>query len=395
MFSSIHYDYPIDFGSKKRIYNMGKIFQSLGHAVHFVYLPDEKHTIESLQFMMKGWDSFTLIEKKNHTQMSVGNNILDECYENYIAEKVSQVVNIYDIDLVWCNYIFYSKFLESLPPDIYKVIDTPEVFKDKYMIFETENGNNYSWYSYSGEDEAKALDRADLVIAITQKDADYFASVCDAKIETIGHLELEKFSKKAYGKLKKIGFLGGNHAGNTMAINAFLDHFYKHSELQEKIEVVVAGTVCNAIKYNHKNLTLLGKINKLEDFYYDIDLVISPVYAGTGQKIKSIEALAYGIPIVSTIEGFTGIESREPCHNLESIAKVVSCVESLYESPEEVSRLALKSQKLLIEYNEKNLSTLTRILNKAKENNYGKSMGLKQILKKKILWIKNILIKNG
>ena len=361
MFSSIHLDYPLDFGSKKRIYNMGKMFQSMGHTVHFVYLPDSTQAIKNLQHMMHDWDSFTLIEKTDHIQMEPENDVLDACYEDHISDRINQLIHLYHIDLVWCNYIFYSKFLETLPRQVYKVIDTPEIFRDKYKIFETDKGNEYSWYSYSQEDEAKALNRADMVIAITQKDAEYFTSICSAKVETLGHLELQKFTQKQYNKLSKIGFLGGNHAGNTIAINTFLEYFYAHSTLQENIKIVVAGTVCNAIKHQHKNLKLLGKINKLEDFYHDVDLAISPVTAGTGQKIKSIEALAYGVPITSTTEGFTGIDSQEACHNLNNIPEMIHCIELLYNTPKKLEDLAIKSKEIFSQYLEQNKATLATI----------------------------------
>ncbi len=45
----------------------------------------------------------------------------------------------------------------------------------------------------------------------------------------------------------------------------------------------------------------------LGDYYKGIDIAINPVLYGSGLKIKSVEAIAYGIPLVSTSAGAQGL----------------------------------------------------------------------------------------
>ncbi len=356
LFSPVRLYHPIDVGSRRRIYNIGKFFQKIGHRVHFVYYADNGMDRESFLFMQENWDSFTLIEKIHQTQRHSGNDKLNEWYEEHIASEVNMLVEKFDIDMVWCNYIFQSKFLESLPAHIYKIIDTHDVFTDRYKLFDDSESTKYTWYSYSKEDEAAALNRADTVVAITEVEAEYFTSISKAHIEVVGHIEAPHFIEKSYDTLQKVGFIGGSNDVNIIAIDTFLDDYYLHSVLKNKIEIVIAGDICQHIKDKHPewaeslHLQLLGRVDDVDQFYDKVDLIINPLMFGTGQKIKSVEALAYGLPIISTKIGFEGIESVEPYHRLESIADLRQTMETLYHQPQKLQELAVSSRRVFDSY---------------------------------------------
>jgi hypothetical protein len=58
---------------------------------------------------------------------------------------------------------------------------------------------------------------------------------------------------------------------------------------------------------------------------------------GTGLKIKTIEALAYGRPVIGTIDAFEGIETRHPFHRLGTIGEVAEAMRS-YDGSEALRR---------------------------------------------------------
>ncbi len=52
----------------------------------------------------------------------------------------------------------------------------------------------------------------------------------------------------------------------------------------------------------------------IDDYYKEIDIAINPVLYGSGLKIKTVEAIAYGIPLVTTSAGAQGLlEERGNC----------------------------------------------------------------------------------
>lgn len=54
-------------------------------------------------------------------------------------------------------------------------------------------------------------------------------------------------------------------------------------------------------------VTLIGNPESANDIYRLANVLINPILSGSGVKIKSIEMLQFGIPIVSTTEGVSGL----------------------------------------------------------------------------------------
>ncbi|MEA2019419.1 MAG: glycosyltransferase [Campylobacterota bacterium] len=342
--------YPVDAGSRVRIYNLTNYLKKIGHTIHFVYYTQSGVNKIHFDFMQKMCDTFTAIVKTKKVAQKGENYVLDEWYENSIDKKINELVNLFNIDAVLTNYIFHSKFLDLLPKNIYKIIDTHDRFTDRYKLFSKNKDIKYTWHSYSKEDESKALNRADIVIAITDEENRYFSSISKSKVMTLGHIENKKYLDQKYDSVKKIGFIGGPNQVNIVAINSFLDQFYKTSKNTNNIEIVIAGRICNHIKNKHKNIKLLGLVENLKQFYKDVDLIINPLMFGTGQKIKSIEALSFGLPILSTNIGFEGINSDNELHQLNSIEKMIKSIDKIVEQPLILEELKIHSQNIFDSY---------------------------------------------
>ncbi|HNJ41501.1 MAG TPA: glycosyltransferase [Acidobacteriota bacterium] len=61
-------------------------------------------------------------------------------------------------------------------------------------------------------------------------------------------------------------------------------------------------------------VVLSGWVANLEDVYARADAVVIPLRAGGGTRIKLLEAMAYGVPVVSTSLGAEGIEVQPGTH---------------------------------------------------------------------------------
>ncbi len=55
---------------------------------------------------------------------------------------------------------------------------------------------------------------------------------------------------------------------------------------------------------------LLGSVERPEDFFSQISVLLYPPARGSGMKIKALEAMAYGRPVVSNTEGLEGLTDR-------------------------------------------------------------------------------------
>lgn len=299
--------------------------------------------------MEAAWDTFTLIPKTISWKESTSGYPLDAWYQEDISEKVNSIVKLFDVNMVIVNYLMQSKLLESLPSGVHKVIDTHDIFGERAQYIHEHISENYTWYSISKEDEKRGLERADTILAIQEKEAKYFASLTSKPIKVINHIEEERFLNRHYTQLKKIGFIGTKAQPNTTSLNAFLELFLA-SELSKKNQIIIAGAASDTIKFKHESIVCMGKVENLQTFYDAVDLVINPLTFGTGLKIKSVEALSFGVPIVSTDIGFDGLQSTESCHTLQSHQQMIECIEELDKSPQKLQKLANLSRELFTSY---------------------------------------------
>jgi hypothetical protein len=93
-------------------------------------------------------------------------------------------------------------------------------------------------------------------------------------------------------------------------------------ETYAPIEFVLAGSICRSVGDCPVFVKKLGFVNKVSDFYSEVDVVMVPMLHGTGVKIKSVEALNYRKPVLFTVhsaEG-TGFQGRM-CETLSEMAQ--------------------------------------------------------------------------
>ena len=355
--------HPHYHGHRKRIYNLTMYLKKMGHDIHFVYFNEDPLKDCDLVSMSKEWKTFTLIPRRKLLNLRHGNYELDEWYQEDISLHLNKIIDLFHIDMIWMNYIWQSKLLELIPKDILKVIDTHDKFTDRFQLLGDNGDKTYSWFSCSKEDEGKYLNRSDIVISIQEEEESYFKTITTSTICTIGHIETQHLLNRQYPALQRIGFLGAHNPINEKAINDFLDTFYSLSKYSNNIEVVIAGTVCNAIPHKLNNLKLMGIVEDLDEFYNSVDLIINPLLFGTGLKIKSIEALAYGVPILSSTIGFEGIASDSIYHQTTSSKQMVELIDSIYEDPTQLDNLAILSRHIFANYENEIYSNLNKILN--------------------------------
>jgi glycosyltransferase involved in cell wall biosynthesis len=65
-----------------------------------------------------------------------------------------------------------------------------------------------------------------------------------------------------------------------------------------------------------KEVDIAGPLRDMESCYREADAAIVPIRAGGGTRIKALEAIAYGLPVVSTTKGMEGLDFYNQIHVL-------------------------------------------------------------------------------
>ena len=79
-------------------------------------------------------------------------------------------------------------------------------------------------------------------------------------------------------------------------------------------------------------VTLRGVVDDIADAYREASCVVVPLQIGSGLKVKVIEAMAHGVPIVTTSIGAQGLAQFDPQPFViadDGVAFAASCVDVL------------------------------------------------------------------
>ena len=212
-------------------------------------------------------------------------------------------------DIVIANYVFMGRFLPMLRKNIFRIIDTIDVFstkKSKVVRFGVADS-----LDISADEEAALLKRADLLIAIQANEAlELRALAPETKIVTAG-VDF-KFAEEVPPPLPEplVLYVASSNALNVKGIRDFLSIAWPlvRREVPEA-RMLVIGPVCDAVDDGIDGVELLGRVDRLEEFYARARVVVNLAVAGTGLKIKTVEALSHLRPIVVWPSGIDGLSS--------------------------------------------------------------------------------------
>lgn len=121
-----------------------------------------------------------------------------------------------------------------------------------------------------------------------------------------------------------------------------------------ELKLIIGGTVCEKIpKDKYSNIGLLGRVDSLDNFYRQGDVVINPVSQGTGLKIKTFEALSYGKVVIVHPHSSQGIYQRDTAPLLLATqpAEWVKIISKIFMDRDQVQEIKQKDETYILEMN--------------------------------------------
>lgn len=326
------------FGSENRIYSMVSFLGKNGFDITFFYVGNDADI-----FMYEAQNIIynkTQISLKSKIKRTIGNTffwkILKAIKQKIKGQQINDlslpnhIKNIYylrnylkindNFDVVLFEYISMSYLFETVK--IYTkaktIIDTHDIMYKRYKKIREFN-NNASVLKITKEEEMAILSKFDKVLAIQNEEyKELKDEIGEGKVILAMHgIEddiFENFKYKARDSQKlNIIFFGSPASFNADSIDWFIQNVWDE-ELKEKFELHIFGGVCSELKNLPKEVVLHGKVPEIIEVYHNADISINPIRFGSGLKIKNVEAMAYGIPLITTdigIQGMDGISANE------------------------------------------------------------------------------------
>jgi hypothetical protein len=232
------------------------------------------------------------------------------------VELLLHLEKTFDPQIVLAEYIFMTRPFPLLRPTLRKVIDTIDVFSSK-----TEKVERYGivdTMAMASSDEARLLNRADLLIAIQPEEGAALHAL--APTVPVVHVGVDfdvPDTAPPPATAPVVLLVASDNRMNIKALGDFLCFAWPLVRREVPgAELRVIGAVGVSAEAWSPDIRILGDVDDLAAAYAQARVVINPAVAGTGLKIKTVEAVSHLRPIVTWPSGVEGISlpARAMCH---------------------------------------------------------------------------------
>ncbi|MFK7752089.1 MAG: glycosyltransferase [Sedimentitalea sp.] len=344
--------HPQDYGNRKRIFRICQMLRERGAKIHFIHYVSEAEWRTALPVadqadMMAAWDGYYPVPPSHdlHGAATAKHHTIDEWWDPKIDEMIRWLTSKHSFDAVLVNYTWLSKAFEFVPASALKILDTHDKFSGRKELL-ASYGIAPEFFYLTEKEEAKGLARADVIWAIKGEEKAQFEALTEREVIVVPHGDPAAPLPVRTGRIDeaelRLGVMGAKNSINVKNLMRFLDVardvFRTHLP---PLKIVVGGTVCELIE--HMNLPfveLLGWVDDVEDFYTQIDVALVPMEFSTGLKIKTSEAMTFGVPIISHVHAFEGYQAFHPAQQLASFEDMARyCTDLAFEGPEALAPL--------------------------------------------------------
>ncbi|MFP4495805.1 MAG: glycosyltransferase [Halochromatium sp.] len=175
--------------------------------------------------------------------------------------------------------------------------------------------------------EERSLKRVDTVIAVSERDAKTFAAMAGAPpVETIPTgVDLDFFPAQEPGNDDHIVFTGAmDWQANIDGIRFFMEDIWPRvAEQRPQARVTIVGrnpspALIECARHLQLPFRFTGFVDDIRPEVKGAAAYIIPLRVGGGTRIKAFEAMAMGIPVVSTALGVEGLPVTPDEHYLRA-----------------------------------------------------------------------------
>jgi len=351
------FPFPAKDGGAIATFNLIKAFSKSGNDVTVLAMNTSKHyfNVEQLPDDIKKLAHFISVDVNNKINAvdAFINFIQNKSYNisRFISVKFNdrliELLHEKEFDVVQLEGLYLSPYVETIRAfseakiamrahNIEHLIwernavNEKNILKKKYLKTLAKQLKKY---------ELSRLSKYDYLIPISDVDAEYFKKLDD---EIPVHVCPASFDEEllkpdnSKTQVPSLFFLASlDWIPNVEGLKWFLDNVWgKVSAEFPELKFYIAGrNMTDAVKkLFKKNAIMLGEIDDAYSFMNSKQIMIVPLFSGSGMRVKIIEGMAMGKVIISTAIGAEGIEAENNKNILlannkeEFISQIRKCI---------------------------------------------------------------------
>lgn len=226
-----------------------------------------------------------------------------------ILRAIKHILETGEFDAVLTPYFNRGWMIEHVDRKIVRLIDTHDCQSQRTQSF-LRHGL-LPTFTMTPDEEGAKLDLYDIILAMSDEDHGEFAQMTKRPIITAPFRLPNRPLYWANPQGNNLLFVAAKSPINDLTLVYLLDQVLPLVPRQVVLHVVGNVTVPTKVPSNvrikrHEN------VDDVSYIYGRIDIALNPVYAGGGVKTKTLEALSFGVPILTSDEGARGMRHLIP-----------------------------------------------------------------------------------
>lgn len=329
--------YPNNFlqgmqGTNSRVFQLVKLFKEIGYEIDFF-----------------GYENFTPYSSFKDFENLNTDNLINNLYiydfqqprknkKEFIIKKLKRKFNKDKKNYLqnWTNPDIQDMFDDITSKNNYDVVilfytylanlikNSAYNYKKVYFMEDSMFLQQYSWDKNNNKDltlgklideEIERLKYFDEYFCISYDEKIFYEKLVERKMNFLPHISSDFGKESELKPLNKrkwdVFFIGFNNPFNVEGLNWFLSEVYPY--LDKNLRILLVGSATKEIHVSYTNVDIIQFVPNLDDIFKDIKVSVCPMFKGTGMKIKVVESMEKGIPVVCNERGVDGLPDKTEC----------------------------------------------------------------------------------
>lgn len=261
-------------------------------------------------------------------------------------------------DYIIISYLYWAELIKnnSLTKGARLIVDTHD-----FLTSQEQQKKGFR-IGVAFQDEINRVKLFDEVWVVSTDEEYLFSQFCDKKIRLVPIAFNAAIGQPKENTSFDLIYVASDNPHNVRAAQWFFKEVYPL--LRSSISICVIGKVGSTIE-DRPNIIKHQFVADLNEYYQRARVAICPMLSGTGVKVKVIEAMSHGLPIVCSRRGVDGLvnKSGNGCLVAEKKADFARLIEELLENQELYRRVSQEASAYFSEYHAKEV--FERILDHA------------------------------
>lgn len=281
-------------------------------------------------------------------------------YHRGMKDLVEKLIEKEKFDAFHIDHLAMASYLPKKKNCLWVLEEHNIESEINWGIFKKESWNKFKVFSLlealkANFYEEKIIPKFDYIFAISEKDKEKLIRL-GAKKKKVFFLPILFKAKSLFSfgeRAPLILFIGGlSWWPNKDGLLWFYQKVYLLVKKEiPRVNLVVIGThpPKEILKIGEKDssVQIKGYVRNIKPFFSQAGVFIAPIRAGSGVRIKILDALSFGLPVVSTKKGAEGIVSKNEggvilADNPRKFAKAIIKILKSKKLTEELSKSGLE-----------------------------------------------------